>query len=479
MIFRLLKSSNTSTVLPILSQLLHLKKYNELNDSSAILSAVYKFSKVKTMVKNSLVAVAVLFIVACSTEDTSNKSGGNQLDKTVSGATWPDYLSASRNDFPSWAGSLRRSDVTIEKVQKILEQGDLIHSLGTEGDFVSFFRQIELDGGESHKSAVYENAIAAADLESVTGNYHYFHVGNEISSRTKSESLHEWLNDGVDPVPFDVTYIPIYAEYMLATTVEAIFNARRDTGAKLYIALGSVTNASNPDARAWLDALASYEFKGTYAPSLTGLKVSDVVDYVTFHYTIHKSTWRESFDDISKWIGQGSIIGMMDTEEIGLQLIDAGASSTSAWLGFARFMSWVNGNRWAPDQVRMNYWSHGDEGADEAMQSLYEFTGNSALKNVDVTTDSAAESYAFDIGGERKFVIVAEPINSVDDQQINEIHIPLDDWTNATVEVEHRLLGGVVRNEAASITIAEDLVITTNVLVRAGESLMFKLTTIK
>ena len=91
-------------------------------------------------------------------------------------------------------------------------------------------------------------------------------------------------------------------------------------------------------------------------------------------------------------------------------------------------------------------------------------------------TDADVDAYAFDAGNGRRFAIVAQPVMA-SGVTLHEVRIPLADWTSATVEVEHRLRGGMVSNEIASITTeAGYLVITTDVLVGAGDALLFQLT---
>jgi hypothetical protein len=262
--------------------------------------------------------------------------------------------------------------------------------------------------------------MAVAAEEKRTGHVLYWHLGNEINSVHYSRALGKRSGGGAPGMRNDPSYIPLFVERYLAPAVQSLTRARKVSGEPVPIVLGSVTNAHDPRARRWLDSLLNYTIEGTAAPELAGKKVYQVVDFISYHYTIDAPDWRESLDDLSRWMGRGSIRGMFDTEEIGNQVVRRSLAAATALLGFARYMSWWQARGYGPAQVRVNYWATGGAPGrtkDDAMGTLYDFLGDVPLESFASPTVAGSgrpESYQFGTpDGSKRILVVLAPAGSV------------------------------------------------------------------
>ena len=113
-------------------------------------------------------------------------------------------------------------------------------------------------------------------------------------------------------------------------------------GVDIPVALGSIAGAYNPNNRKWLDDILSYKITGTYAPTLAGKKVSDIIEIITIHYLVSSDDdWENSLNGIwDKWIGVGSVRGLWSTEELGKKAGSDGEGAEVAVRVFARYNSW-------------------------------------------------------------------------------------------------------------------------------------------
>ena len=330
---------------------------------------------------------------------------------------WPEYFSTSRNSLPVWARTLRRT-ATVDNITSLLPNSNIILTMGDElcGALGSgrdqtrvdaHIASITADGGVMYRNCI--KAEAVKGIQSQSNNHAvYWHIGNEINSKHFSETM------GTTGKSSDVFMIPNFVEYFVAPTIQALDEAGTQVGFDAPAVLGSIVSGHNPDSRAWLDTLLNYTIQGTYAPALAGKRVYEVVDYVSFHYTIAASNWEESYNDISKWIGQGKIKGIIDTEELGAQSMDRGAAQFQALQGFARFMHWVNEHGYTPTQGRLNFWAQGNDTPDEAMTILHTFLGETSLNNMTLPTflgqAGTPEAYSFETSqGSKRLLAVFTP----------------------------------------------------------------------
>jgi hypothetical protein len=334
-------------------------------------------------------------------------------DKVV----WTSYFSVSANEPPAWAQTIRRTHAQ-EMADSLLKAANVINTFTpTRSGSENFIKYIEKDNGAAWKKYVQEQAVQAAKVQKKTGHVFYWLVGNEISSPLQQKMWYGWAGK---PAPKgeknDPFILPLYAEYFLAPTVEALNKAGKETGVTIPIVLGSLGTGASKANRDWYDKLIAYEFKADHAPSLKGKKVMDVVDYIAYHYTIDGPGWEASLDDFRKWIGKGSIKGMFDTEELGNQTIERKVSGAIAIRAFARYLYWWDKHGMTPEQGRVNYWAWnkgGDTSAATSMAVLYDFLGKTSLRTLKtptVTGERSAEAYAFEVEqGDKRVVVVLGP----------------------------------------------------------------------
>ncbi len=371
-----------------------------------------------TLVSTALLILSVVVIILVyknpSTQQT-NKEMPDTIEKDIStsiedGVTWqenvtirswPNYFSTSRNNLPVWAETLRRT-VSATDVANMLPESSIILTMGRnicgalgsgriQSEVDEFTTMIKKDDGVTYRSCLKDEAVSA--LRTQTNDHKlYWHIGNEINSKHFGETM------GDTGHAFDTSMIPDFAEYFVAPTVQALNEVSLEADTEVFTVLGSIVSGHNENSRAWLDELLNYEIQGNYAPDLAGKKVYEVIDYVSFHYTIGANNWENSFDDIARWIGQGNIKGIIDTEEIGSQSMIAGIAQYQSMQGFARLMSWVDKHGYTSDQVRLNYWAQGSDSPDEAMTIIYDFFGDTAIKNIPVPSPQnqtgSVEAYA-------------------------------------------------------------------------------------
>ena len=159
------------------------------------------------------------------------------------------------------------------------------------------------------KSLVYKQCNKLAQLPN-SENRLYYQLGNEISSAALSSSLRYAqgmsYSSGSD---YDHFIIPSFVELYMAPTIEAIDSSSVfNFGAKgkIKICLGSITNAGNQKAKPFLDSLLNYTIKGTYAPSLAGKRVYELIHIITIHYMMGNSSanvWEKLINTYSTWFG--------------------------------------------------------------------------------------------------------------------------------------------------------------------------------
>lgn len=276
-----------------------------------------------------------------------------------------------------------------------------------------YLRRIEADSGRIWKELCRQEALKLAGLQHGKDRI-FWQVGNEISSPAYSQQLHLW--DG-SPVPgggngiwYDQFVIPIYVEYYLAPSVEGINAASMQlfgSPDSINICLGSLTNAGGQGASIWLDSLMNYTIKGTYAPTLVGKKVYELVDIITIHYmmgTASTDSWKSKIDGYrNRWFGIGKIKGIWSTEEVGINAAEKGKGAIVGAITTSRYLEWAILNNYTPYQCRTNYYASETGPVNTTVsnlnQEIYNFLDSSSISlvssNAIIYDNPQVESHAF------------------------------------------------------------------------------------
>ena len=346
-----------------------------------------------------------------------NVGGGNvggEEPGLTTGFPWTSYA-GSHYLAASWAGVVRDHKYGIEydssshsypyteldtstqsTISGILSGHDAIFLIGGFGSgrgkdqVADYMNSIESDSGASWRQSV-QNRVIELDHLNTGRNKLVIQVGNEITSDKPSENLHLWKGDGKPGKFFDPETIPWYVEYYLAPTVSGLRSAGPSLLSGVEVALGSMTVYSNSNAEPFLDSLLNYQIQGTYAPELSGKKVSDIVDIITLHYFMSSEVWESRLDHIrNTWIGTGEVNGVWSSEECGIQAATNGSGGVAALKVTARYLRWTALHGYAPGLVRGLFygWDSGPSGnrVDTALSEWYGFFGDSAVKSMDPTS---------------------------------------------------------------------------------------------
>ena len=357
----------------------------------------------------------------------------------TTGTIWPEYFSTSRDAMPMWAKTLRRTS-SVTAVSTLLPNSNVILTLGVQvcgalgsgrdqAQVDALIASVSADGGATYRNCIKNEAVKGVQAQ--TNNHTiYWHIGNEINSQHYATTM------GTTGASSDPSMIPDFVEYFVAPTVQGLDEASSQTGFDTPAVLGSIVSGHNINSRAWLDTLLNYTITGTYAPALAGKKVYEVVDYTSFHYTVASTIWEESFNDIGKWIGQGKIKGIIDTEELGSQSMARGAAQFQALQGFVNLMYWVNAHGYTPVQGRLNFWAQGDSTPDEAMTIVYNFLGNTSLKNLTNPTligqtGSPSVHALSTTAGDKRLISVLTPQGLTG--SFTAIQFPAEGWSSGSV----------------------------------------------
>lgn len=313
-----------------------------------------------------------------------------------------------------------------------------------------YMNMIEADAGKEWRRLIREQIITVERAAKVPGRI-YWQVGNEINSRHYDLSLRTWKNDkgastavqsrpqqrerpakrrhaapGANEDGGDEdgdragererrlggntnaeSIIPLYVEYLLAPTVEAIDAASRELyGApgRIPILLGSLANARSPAAHQWLDKLLNYKIDGRYAPALAGKHVYELVDILAIHYVVSYpgDEWRETLDSLrNQWVGKGRVRGIWSTEELGRRRALRGLGAATTLRVAFRYLDWAIATHTSPESARVNFWGAdmGETGTsgNDGMQVLYNWLGKGAVTRITAgqTKGDTLERYGF------------------------------------------------------------------------------------
>lgn len=310
-------------------------------------------------------------------------SGGTARAGTTTPDPWFRYFSA-QGQHADWAGTVRGKDRGSQDSARLAGEGDLIVPVdwglrsGKDPQAVAGVVRAIREG--KAQPAKRELAARVRALEQAhRGGRLYWQVGNEINSRSMARSL--GAAGGVSSAGHDDTaLIPLYAELLFAPAVEVLRGAGKDLYSdprRIHIVLGSIANIHRESSREWLRALLAYRIKGTYAPTLAGQRVADLVSVVSVHYaaTADDPPWQGIFDAIAEQLQEGDIAAAIwATEELGKRRAASGLGAATAVRVAAAYLARAAERQQTAGQLRCSFygWTRGAPGttADEGMQIL-------------------------------------------------------------------------------------------------------------
>jgi hypothetical protein len=321
--------------------------------------------------------------------------------------------------------SARRESELTRRLREVAGKHVLVMPIGglagarDAAQAAEFLNGVEADGGVAWKEDIRRRAEAIRPVieEALDIN---LQVGNEINSHYWGTSVSAWKGYARSLPNNSHEIIPVYVEYFLAPAVEALreFDWGSDaSAAKVSIVLGSVANAANPRSRDWLGNLLDYRIGGQYASSLAGLRVADVVDFISIHYlvTASESGWMRVLDSLQeRWVDTGRIRGVWGTEELGRRRGEAGLGAVTAMRVASRYLHWWSLRGLTPDKSRFFLWGSRlgspETRGDSAMRILHRSIGDSRLVDVSpkliLAPASRIEAYAFETASDSATQII-------------------------------------------------------------------------
>lgn len=443
-------------------------------------------------------------LVACGGGSGGNASSSNPPPPpTTTGTPWTRYVGAHYTQTPGsgltrpWAGGGLRDpgsastnykpelvngtyvdngyapfqSIAIPEIDTLLSQSkNAVVTVGglTPGTAGVFLDGISTQAGyDAYRTAITNRIDSIAALSSAGDwqNKIYFQFGNEISNVSVNGfygNVCLWItrNDTVPTATCDLTtqFVPTYVEYYLAPGLAILqekSQAMFGQPEAIQAMLGSIVNLSN--RASFLDTLLAYTVVGTYAPSLAGRNVSDLVDAVSIHYTVTTPTWRTTLDNFRNQYFPGGVPAtrvraLWTTEEVGVNVAENGYGMATALRGIARYLSWWQANAMSPDQAHVFLWGSdinrpsggtctGCTSVDQDMPVFYNFTGDNPLTEITTGRSTLAvtgdfESYEFSVEGQNKLVIIGFiPSGSTSTTTLTGATLNLSAWNGRTVSV--------------------------------------------
>jgi hypothetical protein len=319
------------------------------------------------------------------------------------------------------SGDLQELSRQIARGPVVLNAGGL-GSGRDESLVTNFMNDVRRDNAASWKRELAQRVRRVAAVPGASDRI-YWQFGNEINGPRMLRNLAQWGGiknmSGAEAMR---QVIPLYVEYFLAPGVEATRAASREVygdPGRIHIMLGSLANARNPSSIRWFEQLLDYTIKGDHAKSLAGRKVSEIVDTLSIHYLVSAQDdgWSEIMDSLAnKWLGRGSVRGIWSTEELGVRRAQAGLGASTALRVSSRYLDWWQRHGWSADQGHCYFWGAemGAAGtrANDALNTLYAFTGSSPLLRLPRVEMGDFESYLFSVAGDRKRVFIVFPRKS-------------------------------------------------------------------
>lgn len=316
---------------------------------------------------------------------------------------WPD----SRQRHPELD---KRFDELLSDLEHRLSRQDVVLGVGGLGsgrrseEVDAFMDMVKKDNANRWKDELHRRVVRVARLKHASERV-YWQFGNEINGPRFLRNMVEWEGGTAQQRGIAMSrFIPLYVEYFLAPGVEAIQKSSRDAYGKegqIRIMLGSLANARHPRSISWYRQLLDYEIKGTYAPTLRGRRVFQIVDTLSIHYllTAPDDYWAEELDKLSRsYMGRGAVRRIWSTEEIGIRRAREGHGAATALQVWARSLWWWEKYLWKPEHGRVFFWGWniGDKGsrAEDSLSTIFSFTGDRALNYVGTVKGDAAVEYA-------------------------------------------------------------------------------------
>ena len=254
-----------------------------------------------------------------------------------------------------------------------------------------FLSAVKADGGLGYREHMKDKAALTTDMPNVV-----WQIGNEINNAVLSASIHTWLGDGKAGGSNDLSIIPTYAEMWFAPAAAGL-------GSKIM--LGSVANAASANAQTFLNTLLDYTIIGTYAPSLAGKKVSEIINYGSIHYSQGATNWTTPVDLFRK---RGILV--WHTEEVGGGGAEKGYGSVLAVKAVARTLTE------AGNKVFLWGCGIGTNSCNQWMPLLASYLGTEQLTTITApVSGTGLETYAFDVGttGKRVAFVLAGTLTGV------------------------------------------------------------------
>jgi uncharacterized protein (TIGR03437 family) len=352
-----------------------------------------------------------------------------------------------------------------------------------EERLAAFMNGVRADGGAAIKAEVLTKAAELIAAHRGKPHKASWQLGNEISEAF-SRTMRAWAKSANLPYPSpyspyedreapnDRGYIGNFVEYFMAPAIESLQKANRAAAPedRLPIAMGSLANAAGTAANSsWLPALLDYVVRGDFAPSLAGMKISDLIDLITIHYIGGSQTVFDSIWD--RWVAEGrAITGIWTTEEIGIRAAEGGRGAASALRVFAKSMDAYLHRGLSSSQARFYYYAAGTRGpspdttGDYAMQVLDGFmpaATTSLVRLAGIEGAGTLESYTYASEDHARRVIFVMGQSTQGSASFRQLIVKAAGWTGpVSGEVHlfsvggHRVIPATVRAEGGSYVVA-------------------------
>lgn len=416
-----------------------------------------------------------------NTEIVRLKDRTNGVSLGADGIILKDHIGSLYSEF-SWAGHIRDPYRTIEimmpetytlpsqavidalgihlsKHDMILQIGGMgsakLPAIGTEKDVFSSYMDFIIKHGASAWQDLVTNLVNQVESKAPVGRELYWQIGNEINSNSYRVSIDTYFQNHPVNTQIGSQHIPVYVEYFLAPTLEAM----RDVSAKA--ALGSVSGYGNSAPTKFMDNLLNYTIQGVFAPTLAGLTVKDVIDLITIHYHLGADDW---WDDLTYLSGYG--IPIWTTEDIGIRAAQEGKGAGAAISYTARALQWALHD---PD-YRWSFYgtTNGTAGSriDDALTDLHSIVSDQPVKLLTHRVDDT-EEYVYRVGQEAFITLTpsdrdnAVTVNGVSSRVSNKLK-NVKGWVyqqNSTTEITPTIKDGFITFQSKVLSEKESILL--------------------
>jgi len=333
---------------------------------------------------------------------------------------------------------------TIDSLKTLLAERDIIMQIGGMGSaknpgpttinaqFAAYMDAIIADAGTLWRDVVYLRGQEVAALEAA--HQVYWQIGNEINADSYLRNINLYFGRTDTDL---LSIIPVYVEYFLAPTLQALHKVETDSGRPVHIALGSIAGFSHDNSALFLDTLLNYQITGDYAPALAGTHVYEWINLLTTHYSMNASTpddpdrWRDVLTrSYSQWVGVADIQGIWSTEEVGIRAAENGRGASAALRVMVRYLDWISEFQYSGDTTRWFYYGTtagpANQQVDDAMSQVAEILDGRELHYYDHQLNDSAtlETYAYRIGDSEGYLLTVSPIGN-DNHDVDSVAITL------------------------------------------------------